>query len=95
MSSDPTTTSSEANKASSKLILASGEASSAAPDHQVVLSEVTHKGAKAKAHIFRDATSPTFYKAKAQSGDAKIASFGEANASHMSDEAISQAFLQG
>jgi len=43
-----------------------------------MLSEVVHKGAKAKAHLFGEATLRTFYKAKALSGDARTASSGEA-----------------
>ena len=59
-----------------------------------MLSEVAHKGAKAKAYLSGEATSQAFYKAKTLSGGAKIASSGEANASHVFGEATSQAFYK-
>ena len=47
-----------------KLVLASGKAISVVPGSQTMLSWVTHKKAKVKAHISSDATSPAIYKAK-------------------------------
>jgi len=91
---DLTTPSSESNKASPKLVLASGEATSAVPGHQAILYEIGHNWAKAKAHLSGEATLQAFHKAKALSGEAKIASSSKANASHMSDEAISQVYYK-
>ena len=75
------------NKASPELILASGEAISVVPGHQAMMFEVAHIGAKAKAPLSSEAISQAFFKAKALSNSAKIASFSEANTSHAFCEA--------
>ena len=64
VSGDLITVSFETNKGSLQLILASSEAISVSLVYQVMLSEVAHKRAKAKAYLSSDATSQTFFKGK-------------------------------
>ena len=63
VSGDLATASSEANKASPKLVLASDEVTLAAHGHHAMLSEVAHKGA-AKAHFSGEDTSQAFTRIK-------------------------------
>ena len=90
VSGDPT----EANITSSQLIIASSEAIPIAPGHQAMLSGVALKRVKAEAYLSSEVNSQAFFKAKALSGSARIASFGEANALRVSDEATLQACLK-